>query len=109
MTAHPAQAEGSLAPIFELNPGGGCRLTVKALTKKERLARQARGQEVDRVPSLGGWIGGARVVAEIAGISTDEYLADPMAGVVKAGIDYKKAYTLDFVNKGVGLDLRPQN
>ena len=31
------------------------------------------------------------------------------AGVVKAGIDYKKAYTLQFVNKGVGLDLRPKD
>ncbi len=30
------------------------------------------------------------------------------AGVVKAGLDYKKAYTLEFVNKGVGLDLRPK-
>ncbi|HEY1473606.1 MAG TPA: ABC transporter substrate-binding protein [Pseudolabrys sp.] len=28
------------------------------------------------------------------------------AGVVKAGIDYKRAYTLQFVNKGVGVDLR---
>ncbi len=30
------------------------------------------------------------------------------AGVVKAGLDYKKAYTLEFVNKGAGLDLRPK-
>jgi NitT/TauT family transport system substrate-binding protein len=30
------------------------------------------------------------------------------AGVEKAGLDYKKAYTLQFVNKGVGLDLRPK-
>ncbi len=30
------------------------------------------------------------------------------AGVVKAGIDYKRAYTLQFVNKGVGIDLRPK-
>jgi len=30
------------------------------------------------------------------------------AGVVKAGIDYKKAYTLQFVNKGVGIELRPK-
>jgi NitT/TauT family transport system substrate-binding protein len=30
------------------------------------------------------------------------------AGVVKAGIDYKKAYTTQFVNKGVGNDLRPK-
>ena len=29
-------------------------------------------------------------------------------GVVKAGIDYKRAYTLQFVNKGVGVDLKPR-
>jgi NitT/TauT family transport system substrate-binding protein len=29
-------------------------------------------------------------------------------GVVKAGLDYKKAFTLKFVNKGVGLNLRPK-
>jgi NitT/TauT family transport system substrate-binding protein len=28
------------------------------------------------------------------------------AGVVKAGLDYRKAYTLRFVNKGVGVNLR---
>lgn len=31
------------------------------------------------------------------------------AGVVKAGIDFRKAYTLQFVDKKVGLDLRPKN
>jgi NitT/TauT family transport system substrate-binding protein len=30
------------------------------------------------------------------------------AGVVKPGLDYKKAYTLQFVDKGVGVDLRPK-
>jgi NitT/TauT family transport system substrate-binding protein len=30
------------------------------------------------------------------------------AGVEKPGLDYKKAYTLQFVDKGVGLDLRPK-
>jgi NitT/TauT family transport system substrate-binding protein len=30
------------------------------------------------------------------------------AGVEKGDLDYKKAYTLQFVNKGVGLDLRPK-
>lgn len=29
-------------------------------------------------------------------------------GVVKAGLDYKKSYTLQFVNKGVGNNLRPK-
>jgi NitT/TauT family transport system substrate-binding protein len=28
------------------------------------------------------------------------------AGVVKAGLDYRKSYTLRFVNKKVGLELR---
>ena len=31
------------------------------------------------------------------------------AGVVKRDIDYRKGYTLRFVNKGVGLNLRPKN
>ena len=31
------------------------------------------------------------------------------AGVVKASIDPRKAYTLQFVNKKVGIDLRPKN
>jgi len=30
------------------------------------------------------------------------------AGVVESGLDYKRAYTLQFVNKGVGAELRPQ-
>ncbi len=30
------------------------------------------------------------------------------AGVLPQGLDYKKAYTLEFVNKGVGFDLRPK-
>ena len=31
------------------------------------------------------------------------------AGVVRRDIDYRQAYTLRFVNKRVGLDLRPKN
>ena len=30
------------------------------------------------------------------------------AGVVNPGLDYKRAYTLQFVNKGVGAELRPK-
>jgi NitT/TauT family transport system substrate-binding protein len=30
------------------------------------------------------------------------------AGAVKRDLDYRKSYTLQFVNKGVGLDLRPK-
>jgi NitT/TauT family transport system substrate-binding protein len=31
------------------------------------------------------------------------------AGVVKPDIDYRRSYTLRFVNKGVGVELRPRN
>jgi NitT/TauT family transport system substrate-binding protein len=31
------------------------------------------------------------------------------AGVVKPNVDYKRGYTLRFVNKGVGADLHPKN
>jgi NitT/TauT family transport system substrate-binding protein len=30
------------------------------------------------------------------------------AGVINGKVDYRKAYTLQFVNKGVGIDLRPK-
>lgn len=45
------------------------------------------------------------------GAMTDERIAAFYASMVKAkvvadGLDIKKAYTLDFVNKGVGLDLK---
>jgi NitT/TauT family transport system substrate-binding protein len=48
------------------------------------------------------------------GAMSDERIAsffDKMvrAGVVKANIDYRKSYTLRFVNKGIGLDLRPKD
>jgi NitT/TauT family transport system substrate-binding protein len=47
------------------------------------------------------------------GAMTDERVKDffdkmVKAGVVKADTDYKKAYTLKFVDKGVGIDLRPR-
>ena len=31
------------------------------------------------------------------------------ARVVRSDIDYRKSYTLRFINKGVGVDLRPKN
>jgi NitT/TauT family transport system substrate-binding protein len=45
------------------------------------------------------------------GAMTDERIKDffdkmVKAGLFKAGLDYKKAYTLQFVNKGVGVELR---
>ncbi len=47
------------------------------------------------------------------GAMTDERMKDffdkmARAGVVNPGIDYRRAFTLQFVNKGVGLKLRPK-
>jgi NitT/TauT family transport system substrate-binding protein len=47
------------------------------------------------------------------GAMTDERIASffekmVRAGVLKANIDFRKSYTLRFVNKGVGVDLRPK-
>jgi len=47
------------------------------------------------------------------GAMTDTHMQDffdkmVRAGVVKAGLDYRKSYTRQFVGKNVGLDLRPK-
>lgn len=54
------------------------------LTCKQRLTRQALGQEVDRVPCLGGWIGGAKNLADLAGMTTEAYLREPRHGMIRA-------------------------
>lgn len=54
------------------------------MTPHQRLTRQARGLEVDRIPSIGGWMLNARTLAGFAGLSVEQYLADPPAGVVRA-------------------------
>ena len=56
------------------------------LSKKERLTRQARGLEIDRVPSLGGWMLGVRSLAQIAGLTPEQFLADPLDGTVRANL-----------------------
>lgn len=48
------------------------------------------------------------------GAMTDARIADffgkmSRAGVVRSDVDFRKGYTLQFVNKGVGVNLRPQN
>jgi len=56
---------------------------------------------VDSGDTLKGGIG-AMTDARMKGFF-DQMVA---SGVIKGGIDYKKAYSLQFVNKGVGVDLR---
>ena len=61
------------------------------MDSKRRLTRQALGQEVDHVPSIGGWIGGAKVLADLAGMSLEAYLADPYQSAIRG-------------NKAMGVD-----
>lgn len=54
------------------------------LTAKERMHRHVRGLDVDRIPSIGGWMHGVQHLADLAGISVAEYQRDPLRGVVRA-------------------------
>ena len=51
------------------------------MTSKERIFKQLAGEPVDHIPLLGGWVLGARNIAEIAGISLEQYQADSLGGV----------------------------
>ena len=50
----------------------------------QRTHRHLQGREVDRVPMLGGWLMNARHLADLAGITVDEYLAGPERGAARA-------------------------
>jgi hypothetical protein len=54
------------------------------MTSKERLTRAIRGQEVDCIPSIGGWSHSVTNLRTIAGLSVQQYLADPLRGVLLA-------------------------
>jgi len=54
------------------------------MTRRQRLLNQIRGEEIDRVPMVGGWNLGVRNLADLAGITIEEYLHDPLRGVVRA-------------------------
>ena len=61
-----------------------------------------------------GFVDSGQSLQDGIGAMNDERVAsffDKMvrAGVVRSDIDFRKAYTLRFVNKAVGLDLRPKN
>jgi NitT/TauT family transport system substrate-binding protein len=60
-----------------------------------------------------GLVDSGEAVKEGIGAMTDARVKDffdqmVKAGVVKGDVDYKKSYTLKFVDKGVGVDLRPK-
>jgi len=54
------------------------------MDSKQRLVSQTLNQTADRVPTIGGWILGATNLATLGGTTVEEYLSDPLAGVVRA-------------------------
>lgn len=57
---------------------------MSGLLPKERLKRMAKGQDIDRAASVGGWMHSITNLSTIAGINIDEYMSDPLSGVIKA-------------------------
>src|ERR1019366_9437471 len=54
------------------------------MNSRQRIVKQIAGEEIYRPPALGGWNLGVRNLAELAGLGVEEYLRNPMAGVVRA-------------------------
>ena len=57
---------------------------MKTVTRKERLTRQTLLQEIDAIPSIGGWMLSTRNLAAMAGLTEEAYLANHEQGFVKA-------------------------
>jgi hypothetical protein len=58
--------------------------TAERSKHRERLLRQISGEDIDRVPCIGGWFHGAENLATLVGITIEQYLANPLASVIKA-------------------------
>ncbi|MBT5534361.1 hypothetical protein HOK31_14945 [Candidatus Poribacteria bacterium] len=54
------------------------------MTKHERIMRQARFEDVDRIPLLGGWMNSAEHLQELGGTTEDEFWSDGWAGGLRA-------------------------
>jgi NitT/TauT family transport system substrate-binding protein len=93
----------------------GDNAAANALIKKlnPEMTDELLSYSIDKMKEYGIVDSGDSLKNGIGGM-TDERMAsffDKMvrAGVVRSDIDFRQAYTLRFVNKGVGLDLRPKN
>jgi hypothetical protein len=54
------------------------------MTKRDRIMRQARFEDVDRIPMLGGWMNSAAHLQELGGLSQDAFWEDAWEGTLKA-------------------------
>jgi NitT/TauT family transport system substrate-binding protein len=93
----------------------GDNAAANAMIKKlnPEMTDELLGYSIDKMKEYGIVDSGDSLKKGI-GAMTDERMAsffDKMvrAGVVRSDIDFRQAYTLRFVNKGVGLNLRPKN
>ena len=56
------------------------------MTHKERLERVIAGGKPDVTPSLGGWVADPKLLMGAAGLTYEQYAADPMAGMLAAHV-----------------------
>ena len=54
------------------------------MSNKERITNQLMGREIDRIPLLGGWFFGENNLAELAGMTVNDYLAKPAENLILA-------------------------
>jgi hypothetical protein len=54
------------------------------MNSRDRLLAHIRGEPVDRIPLIGGWMLGMRNIAELAGLPLAQVKQDPWAAVVQA-------------------------
>lgn len=57
------------------------------LSSRQRFLRALQFEEVDQIPTIGGWIGGVRVLSALAEMSPSDYLEDPLQGVIQAHLN----------------------
>lgn len=93
----------------------GDNRAANALIKKANpdMTDDLLAYSVDRMKQYG-IVDSGDALKDGIGAINDERMAAFFAKMVRAGvtprdIDYRKAYTLRFINKAVGLDLRPRN
>ncbi|SEK22012.1 ABC transporter substrate-binding protein [Pacificibacter marinus] len=102
--------EGSIKGWYNFLYGDNAAATAMIIGDNPDMSDDKIAYAIDKMKSEGIVDSGDALELGI-GAMTDEKIKDFYdkmvdAGVIEAGLDYSKSYTLDFVNKKVGMDLK---
>ncbi len=103
--------DGSIIGWYNYLYGDNSAANAMILADNPEMTQEAIDYALEKMRSEGIVDSGDALTLGI-GAMTDErtkafYESMVAAGVIPADLDYTQAFTLDFVNKGVGMDLRP--